>query len=74
VGPENNLNGWKEWSNYVLKELERLNGCYIRLDSKIDILTKEVVILKVKAGVWEMIGGAIPVLLALGIYFLETKM
>jgi archaellum component FlaC len=29
-------NGWEQWSKYVLKELERINETYSKLDSKID--------------------------------------
>ena len=34
--PPNEKNGWNEWSKFVLKELERLNTCYERLDEKLD--------------------------------------
>jgi len=66
-------NGWKEWSKFVLKELERLNECYETLDQKMDKLSKEVAMLKVKSGVWGLIGGAIPVAVALAIWILRTK-
>lgn len=38
---ENNGNGWKEWSKYVLKELERLNDCYYNLNTKYNDLDKK---------------------------------
>ena len=39
-------NGWGEWSKHVLLELKRLNNCVTILDTKVDNLTKEFVILK----------------------------
>ena len=73
-------NGWNEWSRFVLKELERLNDRYERLDDKLDSkitmlseeLTKkyhkssnDITMLKVKAGVWGALAGVIPALSAL---------
>ena len=55
-------NGWNEWSKFVLKELERLNSCYENLDAKVDSIKEDVVMLKVKAGLWGALGGAIPVI------------
>lgn len=66
-------NGWREWSRYVLKELERLNVCYNELDHKMSTLLKEVTILKVKSGMWGMIGGAVPVMVMLAIWLLKIK-
>jgi len=54
-------NGWNEWSKHVLLELERLNECYDKLDIKTNKLFTEIATLKVKSGVWGLIGGAIPV-------------
>jgi hypothetical protein len=36
MSPEVSPNGWGEWSKYVLKELERLNGIVESLRAKID--------------------------------------
>lgn len=63
-------NGWTEWSKHVLFELERLNTCYERLDQKIDQVNIELVKLKVKSGIWGLVGGAIPICIMLGIYFI----
>tara|TARA_Y100000310_G_scaffold247602_1_gene253264 strand:+ start:32514 stop:32753 length:240 start_codon:yes stop_codon:yes gene_type:complete len=67
---QNNPNGWNEWSKYVLKELERLNGAYTILDGKLDEIIKDVSTLKVKAGMWGAIAGMIPVAVALAIIYL----
>jgi hypothetical protein len=48
----NNQNGWNEWSNVVLNELERLNQNYTEIDGKMDFIKTELT--KVKA-VWNSI-------------------
>lgn len=30
------LNGWEQWGKYVVKELERLNERYARMDKRLD--------------------------------------
>ena len=42
------LNGWNEWSMFVLRELERLNSCYEKLDEKIDRLDKRLTLSQIK--------------------------
>lgn len=42
------VNGWNEWSKYVLKELERLNDCYEKLDKRLDKLTENVTITRIR--------------------------
>lgn len=68
--PPDEKNGWNEWSKFVLKELERLNTCYERLDEKLDNMTNEITALKLKAGVWGALAGAIPVVVAILIWLL----
>lgn len=64
-------NGWQEWSNYVLKELERLNDCYDKLDSSVQNIHTEIAMLKVKSGVWGAVGGAIPIGIGLAVWFIK---
>ena len=68
----NENNGWNEWSKYVLKELERLNTCYERLDEKLDKVNNDIITLKLKAGVWGALAGAIPVIVTILIWFLRS--
>ena len=63
-------NGWAEWSRFVLKELERLNGCYDDINEKVGLIREEIVALKIKAGVWGLLGGMIPVAITLMIYII----
>ena len=69
MSPEQN--GWNEWSRHVLAELERLNDCYNKLDTKMNRLFTEVAMLKVKSGVWGAIGGSMPVIA--GVLWLLVK-
>jgi hypothetical protein len=68
---ENNNQGWKEWSKYVLKELERLNECYEKLDTKMNDIATDISVLKVKAGIWGLVGAAIPVTALLILQYLK---
>ena len=68
---------WKEWSRHVLAELKRLSDKSDQLDRKLDDrltqLAVEIAKLKVKASVWGMLGGALPVLIGLLVWLLETR-
>ena len=64
--------GWTRWSKHVLLEIERLNSCMLHLDEQVRQLSIEIAMLKVKSGAWGLVGGSIPVLLALA-YKLLSK-
>lgn len=66
-------NGWNEWSRYVLKELERLNHCYESIIKELVIIKSEISALKVKAGVWGLLGGCIPVTITMVVYFFARR-
>ena len=66
-------NGWDEWSKHVLKELERLNACMVHIDDDLRKLSIDIAMLKVKAGVWGVIGGSIPAIVTLVYLFLRSK-
>ena len=59
--------GWQEWSKFVLKELTRLGDAYEDLTKKVNDelseLKAEVAMLKVKSGVYGLLGGAILLLI-----------
>ena len=74
--PNRLTNGWTEWSKHVLKKLEELEKHDKDTQDAIDlfkneinkILTEikvEVAMLKVKSGIWGLIGGLIPVAIAI---------
>lgn len=64
--------GWNKWQEFVLNKLNTLETQYQSLDRKIDKLIEDVAGLKVKAGVWGMLGGAIPIIIGLGIWILRS--
>ena len=76
--PDDGGNGWNEWRKHVLAELGRNNSTHDDLQKIIvanqtaltgnfqKILT-ELAVLRVKAGVWGLLGGIIP---AIGVLLL----
>lgn len=66
-------NGWTEWGNHVLRELERLNECANDLALEISKLKVENAILKIKSGIWGAIGALIPILIAYILWLLTHK-
>lgn len=59
--------GWEKWSKFVVKELERLGDAYEKLADKtgdqISELKAEIAMLKIKSGVYGLVGGAILLLI-----------
>ena len=72
MAPPNNQNGWSEWSKHVLAELERLNDWCGKMDDTQTNILVQISALKVKAGIWGVVGGAIPVLIALAIWMIKS--
>ena len=66
----NNINGWNEWSKYVLKELERLSKVQEEINDRLGKIEVAIGQLQVKAGVWGVIGGVGTVLVSIGLMFL----
>ncbi len=62
---ETTINGWSEYQKLVLSELERLSDWLESAEKRINELRLEVAILKVKSGIWGLMGGLIPVLIYL---------
>jgi hypothetical protein len=63
-------NGWHEWSKHVLKELERLSDSCERMEAQLSALKGDIVMLKVKSGMWGLVAGAIPTAIMLAIKYL----
>jgi NADH:ubiquinone oxidoreductase subunit F (NADH-binding) len=55
-------NGWGEYKRLVLKELEDLNDNYTGLNKKIDDMKEDIIILKVKSGLFGGIAGLVTAL------------
>ena len=45
------INGWREWSKFVLKELERLNDCYDKQQRDLRQNSLDLAQLKIKVAV-----------------------
>lgn len=80
-GPKDN--GWQawreEWCRNIVNELDRLNGYCERseewkdkLNERLQALAIEIAKLKVKAGVWGLVGGAIPVGIAITVVLIRA--
>lgn len=67
----NNGDGWDEYKIFILQELKRLNESYDKLADLFQQSLVEQTRLKVLASFWGMLGGALAMLLAIGIYFLQ---
>jgi hypothetical protein len=66
-------NEWHNWSVHVLRELKRLNDSYSSLDANFRTIQLEIAMLKVKSGIWGVIGGCIPILVIVIIKLLEVS-
>jgi tetrahydromethanopterin S-methyltransferase subunit G len=45
-------NEFSEYRNLILKELERLNTCYQRLDDKVNLVVENMLVLKTKMALY----------------------
>ena len=59
------LDGWPEWSKYVLKELEKNDTSHKEMLTMLHRMDREIATLKVKAGAWGLIAGMIPAITVL---------
>ena len=75
--PDNN--GWSEWKNHVLLELKKNEvdhaSIMVKLDdlavNKVSQLNQAISALQVRSGVWGLMGGLIPVLIVLVVWYIE---
>lgn len=70
--PPLDSNGWNEWRNHVLAEMERIAENQNELRADIQKIHLEVEMLKAKSGMWGMVGGLVPAAATL-IYWLVKK-
>jgi len=70
-----NLGTWNEWARFVIEELKRLDKETEDLDSEIKTLGKKIVKieteLRIKSGVWGLLGGIIPSTILIIVYVLK---
>ena len=65
-------NGWSAYEKMVLNRLEALERDISSLDDKVTLLRIDVGQLKVKAGMWGAIAGAVPALVVALVAFTGT--
>jgi len=70
--PPQQQNGWQQWSNHVLKELDRLNSGMLTMNNELTQLRIEIAMLKVKSGIWGAIGACVPIAIAIAVQYLRT--
>jgi hypothetical protein len=58
-------NDWNEWRQHVLHELARQHEDHKEVRKALNDITVQLAQLKVRAGVWGAVAGAIPVIAAL---------
>jgi hypothetical protein len=78
VPDSKSIDSWNEWGKHVLAELERLSSsCVVidervqRIDARVRGIEIEIGMLKVKSGVWGLVGGMIPVLIGITLMILS---
>ena len=68
--PGAQIDGWSEYRRLVMQELERLGGELNGLKAELGRAHTEIATLKVKAGFWGAVAGAIPALGAALLWYL----
>lgn len=64
-------NSWFVWSKHVLIQLESHSKCLNEIKKEQTAIKVEIAKLKVKAGIWGLISGAVPVAIGLGIWLIK---
>ena len=64
------VNGWVVWGKHVLEELIELKEQNKELDRNVNKIHTEIAVLKVRSGIWGLLGGLIPVTITLVIIFI----
>jgi len=65
-------NGWSKWENFVLAELKRLGENSDATTKTQTKILQKLSALDVKAGLWGLMGGMIPVVIGFGIYLIKS--
>lgn len=60
-------NGWSEWQNYILKSMDRRDKKLDSIGESVQAIEIEIAALKVKSGLWGLIGACIPIAITLGL-------
>lgn len=63
-------NGWDEWGRHVLSELQRLNTNLETCGKSITCIKTDIAMLKVKSGLWGVLGGIFVVASTVAAFFI----
>ncbi len=66
-------NGWIEYRKLVLQQLKDLNSAVAGIREEQTKIREAIAGLNVKSGAWGVLGGAIPVVIAVAIWLLKTS-
>lgn len=70
--PDSNTNGWDQWQKHVLAELARTQKWMGDMAKEQHVLGLEVAKLRVKATLWGLTGGLIPVAVMIAVQTLKN--
>ena len=62
-------NGWSKYEKMVIDKLDDHDGKFSGIEDKLTQIQVDIATLKVKAGVWGGIGGLIPVVIAIVMFY-----
>ena len=62
-------NGWSKYEKMVIDKLDDHDGKFIGIEDKLTQIQVDIATLKVKAGVWGGIGGLIPAIIAIVMFY-----
>ena len=62
-------NGWSKYEKMVIDKLDDHDGKFNGIEDKLTQIQVDIATLKVKAGVWGGIGGLIPVVIAIVMFY-----
>lgn len=66
-------NSWKEHQLLVLEKLDRHESWLVSIDKRLGKLREDIVILKLKCGLWGAAGGLIPALIVGLIAYMKAQ-
>jgi len=66
-------NGWDEYRKLVMSELLALDSTLNGIMSELTQMRTDLAALKVKAGIWGLIGGALPAIVTIVILYIEAR-
>lgn len=65
-------NGWDEHKRLIAQELKDLKAGQLSVNETLTSIQVSIAKLQVKSGVWGILGGSIPVALALGVLWVRS--